>query len=221
MRKIVLMMSVSLDGYIEGPNREIDWHLVDDEVHQHFNDTLREMGAFLSGRVTYQLMADFWPTADADPASTGPVADFARIWRNMPKIVFSRTLEHAGWHTTIVRDLVVEDIHALKAQEGGDLALGGADLAAEFMRHDLVDEYRVYVHPVLLGRGKRLFPETDTLTPLRLTESRTFGNGVALLRYEHAESTAAAAETAETAGAAGTDPAEGTARTDSPNGTGS
>ncbi|BAC70955.1 MULTISPECIES: dihydrofolate reductase family protein [Streptomyces] len=215
MRKIVLMMSVSLDGYIEGPNREIDWHLVDDEVHQHFNDTLRGMGAFLSGRVTYQLMADFWPTADADPASTGPVADFARIWRDMPKIVFSRTLQHAGWHTTIVRDLVVEDIHALKAQEGGDLALGGADLAAEFMRHDLVDEYRVYVHPVLLGRGKRLFPETDTLTPLRLTESRTFGNGVALLRYERAESTA---DTAGTNPAAGTADAAGT---DRPNGTGS
>ncbi|MEU2588426.1 dihydrofolate reductase family protein [Streptomyces avermitilis] len=215
MRKIVLMMSVSLDGYIEGPNREIDWHLVDDEVHQHFNDTLRVMGAFLSGRVTHQLMADFWPTADADPAITGPVADYARIWRNMPKIVFSRTLRHAEWHTTIVRDLVVEDIRAFKAQEGGDLALGGAELAAEFMRHDLVDEYRVHVHPVLLGRGKRLFPETDTLTPLRLTESHTFGNGVTLLRYERAESAA------DTGRAAGADPAARAAGTDVPNGTGS
>jgi len=189
MRKIILMMSVSLDGYIEGPNREIDWHQVDDELHTHFNDTLQEMGAFLNGRVTYELMAEFWPTADRDPASTGPVADFAGIWRNMPKIVFSRTLKHADWHTTIVRDVVVEEILALKAQDGGDLALGGADLAAEFMRYDLVDEYRVYVHPVLVGRGKRLFPEADALTRLRLTESRTFGNGVVLLRYERATPT--------------------------------
>ncbi|GGZ55838.1 deaminase [Streptomyces bluensis] len=187
------MMSVSLDGYIEGPNREIDWHMVDDELHTHFNEQLATMGAFLNGRVTYELMADFWPTADREKDSTGPVADFAAIWRNMPKIVFSRTLQHARWHTTIVRDVVVEDIRALKAQDGGDLALGGAELAAEFLRHDLVDEYRIYVHPVVLGRGKPLFAESDSRRKLRLLENRTFGNGVVLLRYERAE----AAETAE------------------------
>ncbi|MBA2808693.1 dihydrofolate reductase [Streptomyces sp. KM273126] len=187
MRKIILMMSVSLDGYIEGPNREIDWHMVDDELHTHFNEQLATMGAFLDGRVTYELMADFWPTADRAKDSTGPVADFAAIWRNMPKIVFSRTLQHAQWHTTIVRDVVVEDIRALKAQDGGDLALGGAELAAEFMRNDLVDEYRIYVHPVVLGRGKPLFAESDTRRKLRLLENRTFGNGVVLLRYERAE----------------------------------
>ncbi|MER6011110.1 dihydrofolate reductase family protein [Streptomyces bluensis] len=187
MRKIILMMSVSLDGYIEGPNREIDWHMVDDELHTHFNEQLATMGAFLSGRVTYELMADFWPTADRDKDSSGPVADFAAIWRNMPKIVFSRTLRHAQWHTTIVRDVVVEDIRALKAQDGGDLALGGAELAAEFLRNDLVDEYRIYVHPVVIGRGKPLFAESDSRRKLRLLENRTFGNGVVLLRYERAE----------------------------------
>lgn len=187
MRKIVLMMSASLDGYIEGPNHEIDWHVVDNELHTHFNNVLREMGAFLSGRVTYQLMADFWPTADRDPASTGPMADFALIWRNMPKIVFSRTLKRAEWHTTIVRDVVVEDIQALKAQEGGDLVLGGADLAAEFMRHDLIDEYRVYIHPVILGRGKPLFAESDILRRLRRVDNLSFSNGVVLLHYERTD----------------------------------
>jgi len=93
MRKIILMMSVSLDGYIEGPDRELDWQLVDDELHTHFNEQLSQMGAFLDGRVTHELMAGFWPTADTDPSSTGPMVEFARIWRDMPKIVFSRTLQ--------------------------------------------------------------------------------------------------------------------------------
>ncbi|MFI5755411.1 dihydrofolate reductase family protein [Streptomyces sp. NPDC051569] len=187
MRKIVLMMSVSLDGYVEGPERQIDWHLVDDELHSHFNEQLRAMGAFLNGRVTYELMAGYWPTADADPSCSGPVAEFAGIWRDMPKIVFSRTLERADWNATVVRDVDVEEIRALTAEPGGDLALGGADLAATFLRHDLIDEYRLYVHPIVLGQGKPLFQPSDTKTRLRLTETRTFGNGVVLLRYERAD----------------------------------
>jgi dihydrofolate reductase len=185
LRKIVLMMSVSLDGFIEGPNRDIDWHMVDDELHSHFNEQLSSMGAFLDGRVTHELMAGFWPTADADPASTPPMVEFAHIWRDMPKIVYSRTLQRADWNTTVVHDVVPEDVMALKAQPGGDLALGGADLAAAFMRYDLIDEYRIYVHPIVIGRGKPLFPPSDTRITLHLAETRTFGNGVVLLRYEH------------------------------------
>jgi len=179
-----MMMSVSLDGFIEGPDREIDWPLVDDELHSHFNEELSAMGAFLNGRVTYELMAGFWPTADTDPSSTGPMVEFARIWRDMPKVVFSRTLERAGWNTTVVRDLLPEKIMELKAAPGGDLALGGADLAAAFMRHDLIDEYRLYVHPVVIGRGKPLFQPSDAKISLRLAGTRTFGNGVVLLRYQ-------------------------------------
>ena len=184
MRKIVLMMSVSLDGFIEGPDRQIDWHMVDDELHSHFNEQLRAMGAFLNGRVTYELMAGFWPTADTDPSSTGPMVEFARIWRDMPKIVFSRTLERADWNTNIARDVVVEEVLELKAQPGGDLGLGGADLVAAFMQHDLIDEYRLYVHPVVIGRGKPLFRTSDAKIDLRHIETRTFGNGVDLLRYQ-------------------------------------
>ncbi|MCX4577214.1 dihydrofolate reductase family protein [Streptomyces sp. NBC_01571] len=184
MRKIVLMMSVSLDGYIEGPHREIDWHRVDEELHRHFNEEISRFGALLDGRVTHELMAAYWPTADQDPAGTPTEAEFAGIWRDIPKIVYSRTLERADWNTTVVRDVVPEEVRALKEQPGGDLGLGGADLAASFLRHDLVDEFRIYVHPVLIGGGKRLFPQADALTALRLTETRTFGNGVVLLRYE-------------------------------------
>jgi len=186
MRKIILMMSVSLDGFVEGPERELDWQLVDDELHSHFNEELGAMGAFLDGRVTYELMAGFWPTADTDPSSTRPMVEFARIWREMPKIVYSRTLERAGRNTTIVREVVPEEVMALKAEDGGDLVLGGADLAATFMRHDLIDEYRLYVHPVVIGRGKPLFRPSDARIDLRLAETRTFGSGVVLLRYEAA-----------------------------------
>ena len=194
MRKVILMMQVSLDGFIEGPGQDLSWHRVDDELHSHFNEELRTMGAFLDGRVTYELMADFWPTADQNPTSTAREAEFARIWRDMPKIVYSRTLAKADWNTEVVSDVAAEDIVKLKEQPGGDLALGGADLSAAFGRLGLIDEYRIYVHPVLIGRGKPLFQETDGTTPLRLLESRTFGNGVVLLRYApepdsgHAES---------------------------------
>jgi dihydrofolate reductase len=184
MRKIVVSLSVSLDGYIEGPDRDISWHLVDDELHQHFNDELRTMGGFISGRVTYELMAGYWPYADADPANPAPVREFAGIWRDMPKLAYSRTLRHADWNTTIKRDVDPDEIRALKALPGGDLALGGAELAAAFRAHDLVDEWRLYVNPILIGRGKPLFDEADTATKLRLAESRTFGSGVVLLRYE-------------------------------------
>jgi dihydrofolate reductase len=183
MRKIVLMMSVSVDGYIEGPNREIDWHLVDDELHWEFNRQLREMGAFLSGRVTWELMAGFWPTADQDPDSTPPMVEFSRIWRDTPKIVYSRTLQEAGWNTEVVRDVVAEEVRQLKAEPGGDLALGGAEVAAAFLAQDLVDEYRIYVHPVRIGRGKPLFAPSDTRAQLELASTHAFGNGVVLLHY--------------------------------------
>jgi dihydrofolate reductase len=184
MRRIILMMSVSVDGFFEGPDRDLDWQMVDDELHVHFNEQLRAMGAFLDGRVTYELMAGFWPTADTDPSSTAPMVEFARIWRDMPKIVFSRTLEHADWNATVVRDVVAEEIMELKAQLGGDLVLGGADLVAAFMRLDLIDEYRLYVHPIVIRQGRPLFQPSDATINLRLAETRTFGNGVLLLRYE-------------------------------------
>jgi len=184
MRRIVLLCSISLDGYMEAPGRDISWHRVDEEVHEHFNEVLGAMGAFLEGRVTYELMESVWPTADADPESPPAMAEFARIWRRTPKIVYSRTLERAGENATIVREVVAEDVQALKAQPGGDLVLGGADLAAEFHRLDLVDEFRTYVHPVLIGDGTPLFTRDKALRPLRLVETRTFGNGVVLLRHE-------------------------------------
>lgn len=183
MNKIIMMMSVSVDGFFEGPEHEIGWHLVDDELHAHFNDWLAETAVFLEGRVTYELMAGFWPTADADPDASRTIVDFARIWRDTPKVVYSRTLASAEGNATIVREIVPADVLALKAKADGDLVVGGADVDATFLRHDLIDEIRLYVHPVVLGRGRPLFQGSDAPIALRLAETRAFGNGVVLLRY--------------------------------------
>jgi dihydrofolate reductase len=183
MRKIILQNGISVDGFFEGPDRDISWHRVDEELHQHMNRELAAMGGFIAGRVTQELMADYWPAADQDPDSSPAEAEFAGIWRNMPKYVFSRTLTEAPWNTTVIADVVPEQIRELKAQAGGDLVMSGADLAATFLRHRLIDEFRFYVHPVVVGEGRRVLDSPDFRTGLELVETRVFGNGVVLLRY--------------------------------------
>lgn len=180
-------VSVSLDGFMAGPDSDLSWQLVDEELHAHFNSELAPMSAFLDGRVTYELMAGYWPTADEDPASAPPEVEFAKIWREMPKVVYSRTLAGAGWNTRIAREVVPAEVRALAGDSPGDLALGGADLARTFRRHDLVDEYRIYVHPAVLGAGTPLFHPDDGPLRLALAGSRRFGNGVVLLRYGRRE----------------------------------
>jgi dihydrofolate reductase len=179
-----------------GPNRELDWHMVDDEVHSHMNEWLGRAGLFLEGRVTYELMEDYWPTADAEPGASPTVVEFAQIWRNVPKLVFSRTLEHAGANATVAREVVPADIVALKQESGGDLVIGGMDLASTFIRYDLIDEYRHYVHPILIGRGLHMFQPSDVMMPLQLAETHVFGNGVVLLRYDRAAAARAIGERA-------------------------
>jgi dihydrofolate reductase len=179
-------MSISLDGFIEAPNRELDWHRVDEELHRHFNQELAKMSAFLEGRVIYELMEGYWPTAGEDPSSTAVEIEFAGIWRAMPKVVYSRTLKQVGPNATLVRDVIPEEVAKLKAQSGGDMALGGAELGAAFRALDLIDEYRIYVHPVLIGKGKPLFQEAEAVSDLRLLETHGFGNGVVLLHYARA-----------------------------------
>lgn len=185
MNKIVLMTSVSLDGYFEGPDRDISWARVDHELHSYFNEQCRSMGAFFDGRVTHELMAEYWPTADQNPEAPEAEVEFAEIWRDTPKYVFSRTIAEAEWCTEVISDVVPEQIAELKAQAGGDIALGGANLAASFLRLGLVDEYRICVHPVVLGQGRPLFEAPDVQLDLMLEETRTFGNGVVLLRYSN------------------------------------
>ena len=184
MRKIVLHMTVSLDGFFEGPDHDIGWHLVDDELHTYVNEHLAPMSAFLEGRVSYELMEGFWPTADQDPDISPPMKEFAGIWRGMPKIVFSRTLEHVGPNAEVRHEVDPDEIRALKEEPGGDMAVGGADLADTFRRHDLIDEYRLMIFPVVLGSGKRLFRDGIASLPLRLVHTAAFTSGVVVHAYE-------------------------------------
>ena len=184
MRKIVLHLGISLDGYFEGPDADISWHRVDEELHSFFNQLLARSSAFLEGRVTYEMMEAYWPTADQDPDAPPSMVEFAGIWRDTPKVVYSRTLDTPGPNATVVRDVVPEEVRALQAQPGGEMVVGGPVLADSFRRHDLIDEYRIFVTPVLVGRGRRLFESEGMPADLRLVESRVFGNGVVMLRYE-------------------------------------
>jgi dihydrofolate reductase len=183
MRKIILWIGISLDGYIEGPNQDISWHKVDAEFHQYANDELAEMSAFLQGRKTHALMASFWPGAAGKHPDNHQLVEFAGIWTHMPKHVYSRTWTDTGWNTTVHREVVKEEVEALKALPGNDMTVGGAELAAEFMKLGLIDEFRIFVHPVIVGNGKRLFEEGAPKQELALQETRQFGNGVVMLRY--------------------------------------
>ncbi|WP_324274319.1 dihydrofolate reductase family protein [Blastococcus brunescens] len=183
MRKIVVHMGVSLDGFFEGPDRDISWHTMDDEMHAFINAYLATTSAFLFGRVTHELMADFWPAADQDPEVSGPMPEFAGIYRRIPRIVFSRTLEQDEWATSVHCEVDPEHIRSLQQQPGGDMTVGGADLIDAFRRHDLIDEYRLFVNPVLLGRGRPLFGPGDAPADLELVDSRRFGNGVVMLHH--------------------------------------
>jgi dihydrofolate reductase len=140
MGKLIYSMSVSLDGFVETPSRSLDWVIVDEELHSLFHDEARAMSACLYGRRMYELMTAYWPTAEADPAATPAMVEFARIWKDKPKIVFSRTLELVEWNSGLVRDDAADEVARLKEQPGFDMDVGGPTTAAPLMRHGLIDE---------------------------------------------------------------------------------
>jgi len=183
MRKLIFSMTVSLDGFIAGPGGEIDWSAPDDELHRFHNERVRELGAHLMGRRLYETML-YWETADQDPSLGGTEREFAGIWHALPKIVFSRTLEEVeGRNTRLATGGIAEEVARLKEQPGGDLGVGGAGLAAECTRLGLIDEYELFVSPVVLGAGMPYFPPLEDRIGLELVETRTFGSRVVYLRY--------------------------------------
>lgn len=182
MRKVIYLMNVSLDGFIEGPNRELDWTSVDEELHGFFNDQQRDIDTLLYGRRLYEVMT-YWETADADPSLSEVEREFARIWKNSAKIVFLKTLEHVRGNARLARSDIAEEITKLRQQPGKDLGVGGPSLASTVMQLGLIDEHRLVVHPVVLGSGTPFFPALGHKINLRLAETRTFGSGAVYLRY--------------------------------------
>lgn len=182
MAKLMYSAITSLDGYVEDKDGNFDWAAPDEEVHTFVNDLERPVGTYLYGRRMYETMV-YWETADQDAAASEPVLEFARIWRALPKIVFSRSLEAVEGNTRLLRDGLGDEVARLKAQEGNDLGVGGAGLAGACARLGLIDEYRLFVSPVVLGGGTRFFPELEDPINLELVQTRTFSSRVVYLRY--------------------------------------
>lgn len=187
MRKVFYAMSVSLDGFIEAADRDLRWFDPDEELHEHFNDWEAMIDIHLYGRRLYENMAAYWPTAGENPSATKVEIEYARIWKEMKKIVFSKTLKKVGWNSQLVSGNIAQEVNRMKAQSGKDMSVGGAGLASTFMQLGLIDEYCLYVHPIILGGGKPMFPHLRDKINLQIVETRTFGSGVVLLRYRHAD----------------------------------
>lgn len=180
MGRIVAMMSLSLDGFIEGADADIGWHRVSEELHLEFNEVLAASSAFLHGGRMQRMMDDYWPTAHEDPEASRATLEFQQIWNTKPKIVFSRTLTIDDPRVGVLRQIEGTEVQALKDIATGDLHVGGATITAELGRLGLVDEYLLYAMPTALGEGTPLFPER---VELELLESHACGNGVVRNRY--------------------------------------
>jgi len=184
MRKLFEFNLITLDGYFEGPNRDISWHNVDEEFNEYAIAMLNSLDMLLFGRVTYELMASYWPTQNAmkdDPIVAG-------LMNRLPKAVFSRSLAKADWNNTrLVKDHVAEEVQKLKELPGKDLAVfGSANLLSTLIQNNLIDEHRIIVNPLVLGQGSPLFNGFKGRMNLKLTNTRTFKSGNVLLCYQPA-----------------------------------
>lgn len=183
--KIIVWMQSSLDGFSCGPDGEFDWPMIGDELHTYFVETLRSAGLFVYGRNVFEMMAAFWPIADTLPDSTPNQAAYARIWRPMPKAVLSRTLTHADWNASVVADsAAIRDL--ADAADGDTYVFGGPETVHALSAAGLIDQYRVFVHPVLLGTGRPFFPPSTDRVAMELVDSRVFDGRVVGSRYARA-----------------------------------
>ena len=177
MRKIIMWDMVSVEGLFEAPGHDLSWFVFDDELGDYITGTQKEADTLLFGRTTYQMMADYWPSAE------GQIADFMN---SVEKVVFSKTLKEPGWNNVrVVKNKVAEEVSRLKAGKGGDIfVFGSADLAKTLINNGLVDEYRIGINPVLLGNGTPLFKGGFARTSLKLLSVKTLKSGVVILHYE-------------------------------------
>jgi dihydrofolate reductase len=181
MRRLIYSMTVSLDGFIAGGDGAIDFSVPDEELFRFHTQHVQEIGMQLCGRRLYETMV-YWETAQESPLAADQV-EFAELWKALPKVVFSTTLQSVVGNARLARDGVGEEVSRLKEQPGKDIAVGGAGLARACMKLNLIEEWRLFVSPVLLGGGTPYFPALDEQMNLELVETRTFGSRVVYLRY--------------------------------------
>lgn len=176
MRKVILSMMLSVDGYFEGNDPEYNWHIWDDEMATYMMDFFTTVDTFIYGRKSYESMIAYWPDLSDE---------FANVMNQTKKLVFSKTLEKVSWNAELIKDNVVEEIQKQKIQSGKNLVLfAGADLAETFIKNNLIDEFRLIINPLLLGNGNQLFKKMDVSKSLRLKELKQFNCGNIILIYE-------------------------------------
>ena len=183
MRSVTYSMSMSLDGYIVGPDGTFDWGAPDPEILRFWNDDIRAVGVHLMGRRLYETML-YWETADEDPALDDVQREWTALWKPLPKVVFSTTLSEVQGNARLAGGGLAEEIERLRAEPGeGEIAIGGATLAAQAAELDLIDEYRAMVFPVLVGGGIPFFARGERRADLELVETRTYNSKVVYLHY--------------------------------------
>ncbi len=183
MRSVTYSMGMSLDGYIVGPDGTFDWAPPDEEVFRFWIEEIRGVGVHLMGRRLYETML-YWETAEQDPSLGADEREWAGLWKPLPKVVFSTTLSAVEGNARLASGGVGEEIERLRAEPGdGEIAIGGATLAAQAAALDLIDEYRAIVFPVLVGGGIPFFPRHERRVGLELVDTRTFSSKVVYLRY--------------------------------------
>lgn len=188
MRKLIAGLNMTLDGFCDHTAM-----IADDEIHEHYNNVLREADTLIYGRITYQLMESFWPAVVKTPTGNKPIDEFGVLIDDIPKIVYSRTLKTVdpiiiGWkHTTLKNEIIKEEILKLKQEDGKDILVGSPSMIVTFSQLDLVDEYQIAVQPTILGSGLPLFKNITERINLKLIKTKTFGCGAIALYYEPAK----------------------------------
>ena len=183
MRKLIAAINMTLDGFCDHTAV-----VADDEILQHYNELFSNADTILFGRITYQLMESYWPTIVKNPTGNKPTDEFAVLIDNISKIVFSRTLKNVGWkNVRLAKGGIKEEVLELKQQPGKNILAGSPSLIVALTQLDLIDEYQLCVHPIILGNGLRLFKNINDRIDLRLIKTKTFGSGAITLYYEPAK----------------------------------
>ena len=183
MRKVIAAINMTLDGFCDHTAM-----IADDEIHEHYNDLLRNAGTLIYGRITYQLMESYWPTAVKSPTGNKPMDDFAVLINDLPKIVYSRTLNTVVWkNSKLKKEIIKEEIIALKQETGKNIVVGSPSLIVAFAQLNLIDEYQLSVQPTVLGSGLQLFKNIRDRIDLNLLKTKTFGCGAVTLYYKPAK----------------------------------